>query len=66
MGGIFAVLALLAYLFLVIDWKETRTVLAQGGWAASCFFIALAILIAAVLVNYPDATAVPHGAVHHG
>jgi len=66
MGGMFAILALLAYLFLVIDWKEMRAVLVQGGWAVSCLYIVLAILITAVLVNYPDVAAAPHGAVHHG
>lgn len=66
MGGAIAVLALLAYLFLVVDGRELRGVLAQGGWVASCLYVVLAILIVAVLTSHPDVAAVSHGGAHHG
>lgn len=66
MGGVFAVLALLAYLFLVVDGRELRAVLSQGGWVVSCLYIVLAVLIVAVLASHPDVAAVSHGSAHHG
>ena len=66
MGGAIAVLALLAYLFLVIDGRELRGVLAQGGWVVSLLYVVLAVLIVAALTSHPDIAAMPHGGGHHG
>ncbi len=64
MGGIFFVLALLAYLFLAVDGKEFRGVMKQGGWAAGVFFVGLAVLLAFV-VACPEAACNAAPAVHH-
>lgn len=65
-GGVFAVLALLAYFFLVIDGRELRGVLAKGGWAVSVLYVVLAIVIVAVLTSHPDVATMSHGGMHHG
>lgn len=64
MAGVFSVLGLLAYLFLLIDWKDLRGTLAKGGWVSAVLYIGLAILITAVVTSSPDVmTAAP---IHHG
>lgn len=63
MGGVLGILALLGYLFLLIDWKELRAVLADGGWAACTVYAVVAILIIAVL-NGP--AGMPAAGGHHG
>lgn len=65
MAGLFLGIAFLAYLFLLVDWKSLRSVLAQGGWATACLYILLTVLIAAVYTSCPE-SAVMAPAVHHG
>lgn len=47
----FIALALIGYLGFLIDWKELRGVLRQGGWAAACIYCIIAILIYAVFIT---------------
>ncbi len=48
MAGIFVALAVIFYFAFLIDWKEFRGVLGQGGWAALAFYglVGVAIYIA--------------------
>jgi hypothetical protein len=55
-------LALAGYFGFLIDWKELRDVLKQGGWAALAFYCLIGICIFAAMAA-PHATSVP--AVHH-
>ena len=65
MTGLFLVILFLAYLFLLIDWKGLRTVLALGGWATACLYILLAVLITTVITSSPESAAMAP-ATHHG
>lgn len=60
---VFIVLALAGYLGFLIDWKELRNVLGQGGWAAIGFYCVIGVLLVAVLAS-PEAASVP-AAMHH-
>ena len=64
MTGLFLTLGLLAYLFLLIDWKEMRSLMAQGGWVSAALYIGLTVLIVLVLIKSPESAA--HVPVHHG
>lgn len=65
MTGLFLSLCLLAYLFLLIDWKEMRRLMALGGWVSAVLYIGLTVLIVLVLMKSPESAAhVPP--VHHG
>ena len=63
MGGVLGILALLGYLFLLVDWKELRATLAAGGWGACTVYAIVTILIVAVL-SCPATAPVAGG--HHG
>lgn len=65
MAGLFLGLAILAYLFLLIDWKSLRPTLALGGWATACFFFVVAIRITSIVAAPPElVTASAHGGGH--
>ncbi|MFA5516384.1 MAG: hypothetical protein WDA20_08865 [Desulfuromonadales bacterium] len=51
MAGTFSTLAVLAYLIFLIDWKELRAVLAQGGWGSAVIYGVLTVLIVSVLTT---------------
>jgi hypothetical protein len=51
MTVIFIALALICYLAFLIDWKELRGVLSQGGWGAICLYVVIGILICAAWVT---------------
>jgi uncharacterized membrane protein YdjX (TVP38/TMEM64 family) len=51
MAVVFIVLALAGYLGFLIDWKELKDVLSQGGWAALALYCVITALIYAVLVS---------------
>ena len=59
MEYVFIILAVAGYVGFMIDWKELRDVLKQGGWATIVFFCLISIFIYAAMV----APQVP--AVHH-
>lgn len=59
-GIVFALLAL-GYLVFLIDWKELRAVLAQGGWATVGIYIVVGVLI----FNALTAPAAIAPAIHH-
>lgn len=63
MTGIIFVLLVLGYLVFLIDWREFRDVLAQGGWAAIGIYVIVGILIYNVLVTPNVVASAP--AVHH-
>ena len=54
---VFFVLALAGYLGFLVDWRELKDVLSQGGWPSLVLYGILAILIYAVLIS-PAAVAV--------
>jgi hypothetical protein len=62
MESVFIVLALAGYFGFLIDWKDLRDVLKQGGWAALAFYCLIGIFIFAAMAA-PHASGVP--AVHH-
>jgi len=62
MESVFIVLAVAGYIGFLIDWKELRDVLKQGGWAALAFYCVIGIFIF-VAMAAPHAANVP--AVHH-
>jgi hypothetical protein len=51
MAGFLIFLAVVFYLVFMVDWKEFRGVMSQGGWAAMVFFAGLYFLIYAVLAT---------------
>lgn len=59
MESVFIVLAVAGYFGFLIDWKELRDVLKQGGWAALAFYCLIGVFIFAAMT----APQVP--AVHH-
>lgn len=59
MEYVFTILAVAGYFGFMIDWKELRDVLKQGGWASLVFYGLIGILICAAMA----APQVP--AVHH-
>lgn len=62
MTGVFFALLVLGYLVFLIDWKELRGVLAQGGWGALAVYCVVGVLIGIVLVT-PSAVTAP--VMHH-
>jgi hypothetical protein len=58
---VFFVLAIAGYLGFLVDWRELKDVLGQGGWAALVLYVIITILIYAVLIS-PAAVAV---STHH-
>jgi len=58
---VFCVLALAGYFGFLVDWREFKDVLSQGGWAALVMYGIIAILIYAALIS-PAAVAV---SAHH-
>lgn len=65
MAGLFFGIFILAYLFLLVDWKGMRAALAAGGWATACLYLLLAVLITAVYTSCPE-TATMAPVTHHG
>ncbi|MBE0598159.1 MAG: hypothetical protein IH614_12895 [Desulfuromonadales bacterium] len=59
MAGVFFALMVIAYLVFLIDWKELRDVLAQGGWASVVVYGIVGVLIAITLAS-PSAGPVMH------
>ncbi len=53
MGGVFLILGLIFYLAFLVNWKDLRNVLRQGGWAALVVYAVVAVLIVTVLAT-PD------------
>lgn len=51
MAGVFFTLMILGYLVFLIDWRELRAVLAQGGWGAVAIYVVLIILIVNILTT---------------
>ncbi|PLX93810.1 MAG: hypothetical protein C0621_06840 [Desulfuromonas sp.] len=64
MPGVFLAVAVVCYLVLLIDWKEMRAVLGQGGWGAVCIYCVLTGLIYNVLTS-AHSTAAHVPAAHH-
>jgi hypothetical protein len=62
MAGVLFALMVLGYLVFLIDWKELRAVLAQGGWGTAVFFVVVGVLIYSALVT-PHVIAASAG--HH-
>jgi hypothetical protein len=62
MMAIFIVLVLIFYLGFLINWKEMRDVMRQGGWATVCIYLIITVFIYAVLTA-PN-TAIATG-MHH-
>jgi hypothetical protein len=58
MESVFIVLAVAGYFGFLIDWKELRDVLKQGGWAALAFYCLIGIFIVAAMAA-PHAASVP-------
>jgi hypothetical protein len=50
MTVIFIALALICYLAFLIDWKELRGVLSQGGWGAICLYVICAAWVTPTVV----------------
>jgi uncharacterized membrane protein YbhN (UPF0104 family) len=63
MGVFFALLFVVLYLALTVDWKECMGVIRQGGWAAIGVYLVLTVLIVAILTGPETAAVAP--AVHH-
>ena len=63
MGGLFFALAALAWLLLLVDWKDLRSVLRQGGWASVAFFTVVGVLIVFAFMAPETVSHAP--AVHH-
>lgn len=59
MTGIIFALLVLGYLVFLIDWREFRAVLAQGGWAAVAVYVVVGILIYNALVTPSVITSAP-------
>lgn len=59
MESVFIVLAVAGYFGFLIDWKELRDVLKQGGWAAIAFYCLIGVFIFAAMAA-PQAPAVHH------
>ncbi|MDO3378813.1 hypothetical protein [Geoalkalibacter halelectricus] len=53
MTAIFIMLAVVAYLALLVDWKELIGILGQGGWASVVVYAVLTVMII-VILNNPD------------
>ncbi len=51
MLGVVTALLVLCYLIFLVDWKDLRAVLAQGGWATACFLVVVTILVVGVVVS---------------
>lgn len=62
MMAVVFVLALAGYLGFLIDWKELKGVLKEGGWAALAYFCLVGIAIA-IAMAAPQAASAP--AMHH-
>lgn len=59
MEYVFIILAVAGYFGFMIDWKELRDVLKQGGWATLVFYCLIGIFIYAAMMA-PQAPAVHH------
>jgi hypothetical protein len=59
MESFFIVLAVAGYFGFLIDWKELRDVLKQGGWATLAFYGLIGIFICAAMAA-PQMPAVHH------
>ena len=59
MESFFILLAVAGYFGFLIDWKELRDVLKQGGWAALAFYGLIGIFIFAAMAA-PQLPAVHH------
>jgi len=64
MGVFFALLFVVLYLVLVVDWTEFLGVIRLGGWAAIGVYIALTLVIITILAGSPETAAVAP-VVHH-
>jgi hypothetical protein len=62
MMAIFIFFSLILYLGFLINWKEMRDVLRQGGWATVCVYLVITVFIYAVLTA-PN-TAIATGMLH--
>jgi len=62
MVAFFSILAVAGYLGFLIDWRELRDILRQGGWGAAVIYCVVGILIYAVLIT-PSVIATSAG--HH-
>lgn len=60
MAGVFFALLVIAYLVFLIDWKELRGVLAQGGWASLVAYGIVGVLIAVALASPSAGPAMHH------
>ncbi len=49
--GVVIALIVICYLVFLIDWKEMREVLGQGGWAAVAIYIVVGIFIYSALLT---------------
>jgi hypothetical protein len=57
MAGLFVFLALIFYAGYLIDWKEVRAVLSQGGWATAVIHVVLIAIIVSILSSPAAVTA---------
>ena len=62
MAGVFSVLLILGYLVFLVDWKELRGILAQGGWGTAVIYTIVTVLIVGVVTS-PAMMSAP--VVHH-
>ncbi|KIH77935.1 hypothetical protein SAMN05660860_02414 [Geoalkalibacter ferrihydriticus] len=60
MTAILIVLTVVAYLALLVDWKDLIGVLGQGGWVSIVLYVVLTAFIVVILTN-PD---IPHIVPH--
>jgi hypothetical protein len=58
MEAFFIVLALAGYFGFLIDWRELRGVLKEGGWAALAYYALIGIFIFAAMAA-PHAASMP-------
>jgi hypothetical protein len=49
--GVFFALIVVCYLVFLIDWREMREVLRQGGWAAVAIYVVVGIFIYSALLT---------------
>lgn len=63
MPVVVSIVGLLLYLVFMVDWKEFRGVMKEGGWAAIAYYCLLGVFIYAAFVTQHVAS--HPAAMHH-
>jgi uncharacterized membrane protein YdjX (TVP38/TMEM64 family) len=60
MAAAFVALAVIAYLVLLVDWKNLNNAISQGGWGALVLYAVITVLIVVILSNPDIPNITPH------